>query len=440
MDLCLPVIVVPGITATQLQDEYPIPAQLVWSVLTRDYERVSMHPDDVRYEAREPARMRAGQPLEIAYRELVEELRHNLRQKEDQPVPVYLFGYDWRQPLEHTEQQLAAFIDEVIERTVLMRHYVKDGYGSERRVNLVGHSMGGLVITGCLERQGRKARVAKVATLATPFCGSFEAIIQLATGTAALGAAAPSSREREAARVTPAVYHLLPTCPGLESNNRRIYDPEIWQQSILDTLEEYVRLHAVSTKDRKMQARELFAALLKAAEQHRDRIDSFRLSAAGLKNTDWLCVAGVDAVTRVGVRIDFTRRGPQFFLDSRDRKNEWDAPGTPAQRRLTGDGTVPLAGAIPKFLSEANLVCVRPADYGYWELQDRVTTRLAGFHGILPNMDMLHRLVVRHLTGRADRHRSTWGRPVPGVTQWQPPLELHDKTAEDAGAVDAPPP
>ena len=432
MDLCHPVIVVPGITATQLHDQYPLPPELVWSVLTKEYERVSLHPDNMRYEAREPARVQPGPVLEVAYRELVEELRHNLTQKEDQPVPVYPFGYDWRQPLEETEAQLAALIDEVIERTRLMRHYANAGYERDPKVHLVGHSMGGLAITGCLERLGRKARVAKVATLATPYSGSFEAVIQLATGTANLGAGTPSSREREAARATPAVYHLLPTCPGLESGNRRIFDSTIWQQSILDTLEEYVRLHAVSTKERKAQARELFAGLLKAAEKHRDRIDGFRLSSAGLKKEDWLCVAGVDAVTRVALKVEQTRRGPQFVLDSADRKNEWLTVGDEQRRRLTGDGTVPLEAAIPKFLSADNVVCVRPNDYGYWELQDRLTTRLAGFHGILPNMDMLHRLVVRHLTGRPDRRGNTWGRPVPGVTKWSPPLELTDKTKEDA--------
>jgi hypothetical protein len=232
---------------------------------------------------------------------------------------------------------------------------------------------------------------------------------------------------------------LLPTCPGLESDSRTIYDPDIWQQSIVDTLEEYVRLHAVSTKDRKAQAHELFVGLLKAAKKHRERIDGFRLSAAGLKKHDWLCVAGVDALTRVRLKVEQTRRGPQF--DSRDRLNEWSTAGDEQQRRLTGDGTVPLVAAIPRFLGPENLVCVRPKDYGYWELQDRLTTSVAGFHGILPNMDMLHRLIVRHFTGRPDRHENTWGRPVPGVTEWDPPLELKNKTSDDAGFQDeAPPP
>ena len=91
---------------------------------------------------------------------------------------------------------------------------------------------------------------------------------------------------------------------------------------------------------------------------------------------------------------------------------------------MTGDGTVPFAGAVPRFLPYESLVCVRPQDFGYWEIWDRATTEIGGFHGILPNMNMLHRLIVRHLTGRPDRHGNTWGRPPPGVTAeaWDPPV------------------
>jgi hypothetical protein len=55
--------------------------------------------------------------------------------------------------------------------------------------------------------------------------------------------------------------------------------------------------------------------------------------------------------------------------------------------------------------------------------------RLAGFHGILPNMNMLHRLIVRHLTGRPDRHGNTWGRRAPGAARWDPPIaDLEEET------------
>ena len=55
---------------------------------------------------------------------------------------------------------------------------------------------------------------------------------------------------------------------------------------------------------------------------------------------------------------------------------------------------------------------------------------LGGFHGLLPNMNMLHRLVVRHFTGGGDPKENTWGRRPPGVGagEWKPPLDLTDKT------------
>ena len=187
MTIVPPVIVIPGITATYLQDDYPLPPETVWSVLGKDYGRISLHPDNIRYEAREPALFRPGQIYEIAYKELVQELRHNLRGKEDQPVPVFPFGYDWRQPLETIEEQLSAFVDEVIERTKLLKHYYTRGYADDPKVNFVGHSMGGLVIAGYLERYGKEGRAAKVTTLAAPFRGSFEAVVKITTGTAELG-------------------------------------------------------------------------------------------------------------------------------------------------------------------------------------------------------------------------------------------------------------
>lgn len=418
-----PVIVLPGVTGTYLRDEYPLPPERLWGLLQHDYARLSLHPDDQRYEALEPARVRPDSIYEIAYKEIIEELRYNLRKREDQPVPVFPFAYDWRQPLALLEEQLEAFIEEVIARTKLLRHYAEDGYADDPKVNLVGHSMGGLIITGYLEKKGKAARVSKVVTLATPFRGSFEAILKVVTGTAAL-TPEPSSREREAARLTPSLYHLLPNYagavdvqdPGLP---KTLFDPGLWQPTVVQTIEEYIRLYAVSKQDRKQQARDLFTALLKTGADHRARIEGFQLSKAGLTPDDWLCVAGVDSVTRVKLSI---KKGPSFELGSEHRRNEWKLDG---DSRLTGDGTVPLESALPPFLKPENVVCVRPDDFGYWEIQDRLVTNVAGFHAILPNMDMLHRLIVRHFTGNKDPKQNTWGWPAPGVANaaWRPPVQ-----------------
>jgi len=428
MPLPHPVIVVPGITAAYLDDTYRLPPDTIWSVLTKEYERAALHPDNPRLEVAEPALVRAGQLFEIAYKELIEELRYNLREREDQAVPVYPLGYDWRQPLEAAAQELGRLVDEVVERTKLMRHYHRAGYGDDPKVNLVGHSMGGLVIAHYLDQARQNAKVDRVVSLATPFRGSFEAVIKVTTGTADLGFSAPSSREREAARVTPALYYLFPDIESaLEVEDSAIpadlFDPEAWQPSIVETIEQYIRLHGLRPGDRKEQARELFAGFLAAAKAARRRQNGFDLSMSGLTEDRWLCITGVDSETRFKLAIRKSGRYPQFDFRSEHRQNHWADPDV-TKHFETGDGTVPLRGALPPFLPRERVVCVRPTDFGYWEVADRTLTAAAGFHGLLPNMNMLHRLIVRYFKNETDSRQNTWGRPLPGVSRsaWKPPL------------------
>ena len=182
-----PVIFVPGITGTYLRDEYQLPPDRVWGVIEHNYARVALHPDDPRFEAFEPSRVRPDAIFDIAYKEIIQELRYNLCPSEDQVVPVFPFAYDWRLPLQIIEQQFSDFIDEVIDRTKLILSYANAGYADTPKVNLIGHSMGGLIIAGYLDTKGTAAPVAKVVTLATPYHVSFEAVIKIATGKSNLG-------------------------------------------------------------------------------------------------------------------------------------------------------------------------------------------------------------------------------------------------------------
>jgi pimeloyl-ACP methyl ester carboxylesterase len=421
-----PVIVVPGITANYLNDQYPLPPETIWSVLSSNYERAGLHPDNIRYEAGEPALVRGGQLFELCYRELIEELRHNLTDKQDEPVPVYPFSYDWRQPLRDSARELAQLIDEVIARTKLMKHYYDAGYPQNAKINLVGHSMGGLIILTYLQQQSAQAKVERVATLATPFRGSFESVIKIATGTANLGTSVPSSREREAARMTPSLYCLMPDLPNAITAQTPIandlFNSAAWQPSVVQTIEEYVRLHGVTPSNPGAQASALFGRFLSDAKALLADLAKFKLADAGLTEDDWLCVMGVDAVTRVKLNIIKDSSGaPQFDFRSADRENHWSAD---AHQNETGDGTVPYDGALPHFLPAKKLVCVSPDDYGYWELEDKLATKMAGFHGILPNMDMLHRLITRYFKRLPDQKGNTWGRVPIGVSQdeWDPPL------------------
>jgi len=430
MALCNPVVVVPGITASRLRDEYPASPEIVWNALKKDFRRVSLHPDDIRYELIEPARVRPDAAFTVVYEDLLEELRYNLSDAEDRPVPVYPFAYDWRQPLETTEALLARFIDEVIDRTKLLGHYHRADYADEPKVDLVGHSMGGLIIAGYLANAGPDARVGKVATLGSPFRGSLEAPLKITTGTADLGESEPSaSREREAARLTPALYYLLPNFdgavdpqdPGIPAD---LFNSNAWQESVVDTLASFIKNHGVERTnrgERVTRAAELFDTLLQSAKSHRRKLETLNLSDCRLTADDWLCIAGVDAETRVTLKVESHYNKPLFDLTNDDRKNQWQSKDDNA-RFLTGDGTVPLRGAQPAFLDDVCLVCVRPKDFGYWEVKDRVLQRASGFHGMLPNLNLAHRLIVSHFRGRAQK--GTWGRAAPSVrpSAWKPAI------------------
>ncbi|HEY5911251.1 MAG TPA: alpha/beta hydrolase [Verrucomicrobiae bacterium] len=422
-----PVIFVPGIMGSALRDQYPVSPETVWSpfkLLIKSYERVTTHPSDPRFELQEPARVVADHVFELIYSDFIEELRHNLASKADEPIPVYPFAYDWRQPLENTEAQLGELIDEVIARTRLLRHYAGAGFGTARfpgQVNLAGHSMGGLIIAGYLQKNGQK-KVNRVATLGSPFRGSLEAVAKTAVGIAALGGSPGSSREREAARVTPALYYLLPSFRGAVAAEPGLADdlflPQAWQPGILRTLQEFIRMYGVNPGSPERQASDLLRKMLDAAWRYRTRTEKLQLD----NPKDWLCVAGVDAPTRVHMHIGKDAAGqPRFDLTDADVKNEYKNPD-PNQRVETGDHTVPYLGSRAKFIPAQQVVCVTPADFSFWEFKDRVL-EATGFHSMLPSLNLAQRLVVSHFRGRL--YGDVWGRPAPDLdpgAAWDPPI------------------
>ena len=299
-----PVIFLPGIMGSVLRDQYPVDPETVWSplkLLIKSYERITLHPSDVRYELIEPARINADQVFVLIYGEIIEEMRHNLSPQADRPVPVFPFAYDWRQPLELIEAELASFVDEVIDRAKLLRHYNKAGYGTKKfpaKLNLVAHSMGGLIVAGYVQKCG-EAKVDKIASIASPFRGSLEAVSKTTTGVGALGTSPSSSREREAARVTPALYYLLPSFKAAvtadEGFSEDLFVPESWQPGVIQTLASFIRMYGLESGPPQARAIELLRSMLDAAWKHRSRIERLTLSDSKM----WLSIVGLDETTRV---------------------------------------------------------------------------------------------------------------------------------------------
>ena len=422
-----PVIFLPGIMGSALRDQYPVGPETVWSpfkLLLKAYERITPHPNDLRYELQEPARVTPDQVFEIVYGEFFEELRHNLSPQADEPVPVFPFAYDWRQPLEQTESALADFIDEVIGRTRLLRHYYEAGFGKKQfpaQVNLAAHSMGGLIVAGYLQKNGQE-KVNKVATIGTPFRGSLETVTKTTTGVGALGLSPGSSRERETARVTPSLYYLLPSfahavaaADGLTDD---LFVPAAWQPSVIETLASFIRQYGLDPAGPEQQAVKLLEAMLNSAWRYRTRLE--KLAMANSK--DWLSLVGVNKTTRVRMGISKDAAGkPRFDFAEADVRNDWPNPD-PKARVFTGDNSVPYLGARAKFVPTEEVVCVTPEDFSFWEFKDRLLEQ-AGFHSNLLNMNLVQRLVVSHFKGRV--YGDVWGRPAPDIppgTAWDPPI------------------
>ncbi len=429
-----PVIVIPGITATGLRDEYPVNSERVWTLIKHRFDRIALHPDDLRYEQIGPSRVVPDEIWALPYKEMIAELRHDLADHADEPVPVYPFPYDWRQPLEETQRQLGWFIDEVINRTLLLRHYHKPSrsgraWADRPRVDLVGHSMGGLIAAGYLATLGHDSAVGKVATLGTPFRGSLEAVLKLATGEGSPGGERTAQRDREVARLTPAVYHLLPDFKEAIADRsvggpRSFLHMDAMQPGTWASIAEAIRLHAVKKRnagERTEAAKQLLSEMLAQARSHRkSTTDSSLLTNAGLDENDWLCIVGVGDPTRVHARIGREGKHARYDLESLGRVDRWGK----SDPVLTGDGTVPYLGAKPAFLPTSKLVLVKDNDFRWLaEFKDRAIEMAAGLHGLLPTMNLCQRLIVSHFRGRP--FGRVYGRVPPDLAPgqaWDPPI------------------
>lgn len=98
----------------------------------------------------------------------IKKLVNNGTIKTDQTL-FYAFGYDWRKRTKDNAHELSLFID-----CVQSIHNTK--------VNLVGHSMGGLVIKQLVLFYKDKSHIKTISTLNTPYLGAVRAIDIMANG------------------------------------------------------------------------------------------------------------------------------------------------------------------------------------------------------------------------------------------------------------------
>ncbi len=453
-----PVILVHGITASVLRDEYPLPPEAVWDpgvFGVEAFDRLAIHPesalepaDKPLYEALGPSRVMPSHVVRAIYGELVELLRRDLPDRAEPPVPVYAFAYDWRQDNRLIAARLGDFIQEVIDRANLLRRYA----GRCEAVDLVGHSMGGLVIAACLAARKHmtasgKPRVRRVVTLGAPYLGAVDALAKFATGESEI-VGQRKHTEREIARLTPAVYQLLPVYERafFDSATQRpldLFDPDNWQPSIVDSIalsirqsstrKELAAASAAGDALRAVAARQLLAKRLQSCRELHQQIDAIDPDELLLEPNGWLPLVAIDKVTRfaagVSERTDpntgSTRREFDFLAGEADYAGGQRNPARFRDERLRlGDGVVPVLGAVPKWVKREHVVCVAERDFGgFFTTEDILVRKFTSLHVTLPLMSLAQRWVMSFLKGK--RWGEIWGRPLPDVSKadWRSPVE-----------------
>jgi hypothetical protein len=312
--------------------------------------------------------------------------------------------------------------------------------------------MGGLVIAACLAggkhlTSTGRPQVRRVVTLGTPYLGSVDAIAKFATGESEI-VGQRRNTEREIARLTPAVYQLLPVYERAfvdtpSSRALDLFDPGNWQPSIVESIANSIResstrddlrqVGAVGDVRRQATAVRVLEKRLKSCQDLHQLIDGLDPDDLLLEANGWLPVVGIDERTRFAAglseRTDPNTQRTRKEFDFLIADSDYDggsrnaAPFRDSRLRL-GDGVVPLFGAVPRWIKRERVVCVAERDFGgLFHLEDVFVRKFTSLHVTLPLMGLVQRWVMSFLKGR--RWGELWGRPLPDVAKqdWRSPVE-----------------
>jgi hypothetical protein len=267
----------------------------------------------------------------------------------------YAYLYDWRRDLAEAAQGLDRFLERI------RRDHGDPGL----RVDLVGHSSGGLVarhfllhggMTPAAGAPGRPslagvAKVRRVVAIGVPELGMAYAVQSLDIGeTIALNRIWPSTLA-----TSHAPFQLLPHGDDawlLDAAGKPIgadvFDPAFWREHRLSVFKPAVRDHAGYAAGGGRAGRERLALLETAFAARLARARAFRdeLRAAALPaSLPYFVIAGDCRATLA--RLVLERRGERSYLRSLVGDIEWPRRGVPYPRLMieAGDGTVTAASA-----------------------------------------------------------------------------------------------
>jgi pimeloyl-ACP methyl ester carboxylesterase len=288
-----PIIVIPGIMGSKL---FNSSGNVIWNDKSSNWSRIGLAFNS-NLIAKPPLRVdtltleqRAeyGYGASNLYKSLIDYLCFQFPERE-----VWFFSYDWRRSNEDNAKNLKDFINIIM--------------GAEK-VDLVCHSMGGLIASYYYQMEGNKAN--KIITAGTPYEGSPESL-QRAVGffTGNIGGASSFL----------SLPQLAPTENYVSRNPMRRPSMFIWQSNPDMTLDEYKTLF-----------NRIFTVSFSNTKYFHDSLHGNNGFNALLEYENAYFSIGIGQKTISSVRID----DRLFSLTVDDLRYE-----------VTGDGTVPLLSA-----------------------------------------------------------------------------------------------
>ena len=362
-----PVVVVHGIQGSWLKDEYPVDYQdsILWTgILRKNFGALHLHELDATVDAVPTRLVHPHQAVPLIYESLVDEIREEL--EDDHPY-VYVFTYDWRKDNRVAAAELGRFVERVLH--IASVHERKKAARAPKKVNLIGHSMGGLVIkwyvTRVLNAQQAGRMIDKVITIATPYRGSLKAVEALLPGARNLFGVENQKSMRHSARTMPGIYQLLPSWPEAvvsseTGRNLPIFKSENWQTSLVKAL-------------RKRFDKTFFPRMLADAKAFTTAV-SQPWSEALRRRIFVVC--GVETDTWWQVPVETTKGNRFRFDDAR-----YERPRIAGDKRAVGgDGTLHnVSSERPELPGKA------PGKHCLWDKKRRIRDILGGHHANMPN-------------------------------------------------------
>jgi len=234
---------------------------------------------------------------------------------------LFCFTYDWRKNNTYNAELLSAFIDSVINWT------------GTAKVNLVGHSMGGIVSKQCITLFD-KSRIDKMVFIGTPHLGAPEILTVMLNGKLFewLKFFIANYAVRDLARNLPSCYELIPSWSylNLEYNNGVSTDVDVYLEcfqlpdgsyaaysEMIDYLRNIVFLLGEDLND----------ALLDSSEIFKEAIDTVDFGNVKVFN-----IVGHNLLT-IGKNSVIIGPPPFYWISIEDERN------------LNGDYTVPVRSA-----------------------------------------------------------------------------------------------